>query len=84
MILPLPNGTVLETVLKYEADRLHRSGYVPAFEVPAEVIERRRFGDEFCHLVLLESSQEDGQVLNRISDTNFDILFNKILRQQYI
>lgn len=79
MILPLSNGAVHESVLKYEADQLRKSGYVRTSEVPAEVIERRRSGDYFCHPVVLEDSHEDGQVLNSISDTNWDFSFKKIL-----
>lgn len=36
MILPLPNGTTHESVLKYKADRLRKYDYVPTSEVPAE------------------------------------------------
>jgi hypothetical protein len=42
MILPLPSGTVHESVLKYEADRPRKSDYVPTSEAPTEVLERRR------------------------------------------
>ena len=55
-------GTVHESVLKYEVDRLRKSGYVPASGVPTEVLEQRRSGHEFCHLAMLEDSLEDGQV----------------------
>jgi hypothetical protein len=62
IILPRPNGTVHESVLKYEVDRLRKSGYVPASGVPTEVLEQRRSGHKFCHLAILEDSLEDGQV----------------------
>ncbi|KAH8661192.1 hypothetical protein BGZ61DRAFT_485538 [Ilyonectria robusta] len=54
----IPNGTVHESVLKNEADWLPKSGYVSTSEVPTEVLERRLSGHEFCHLVVLEDSQE--------------------------
>jgi hypothetical protein len=62
MTLPRPNGTVHESVLKYEIDRLRKSDYVPASGVPTEVLEQRRSGHGFCHLVTLEDLLEDGQV----------------------
>ena len=58
MILPLPSDTVYESVLKYEADRPRKSGYVLTFGVPTEVLERH----EFYHVVMLEDSPKNGQV----------------------
>ena len=84
MALLLPNGTVHESVLKYEANRVRKSGYLRTSEVPAEVIERRRSGDEFCHLGMLNDSQEDGQDFNSISDTSWDFSSMERLPQRQI